>query len=474
MATKISEKPDATTPLSGTEQIVCVQSGATKKCTVADLRTGLMSTSWALTAGTGLTGGGDGSANRSLAVDYGSAPGAIATTGSAGAATTASRSDHTHQAEDVTARTAASTLTGAEVLGLSQSAALRKTGLAAILGMALIFQLFGSGADGDVTVTGTVNLSRDMYYRNLTISGSGNIRTNGFRVFVSDTLDLTAAPSDALQSRSAASNGGNGATAGTGGTGGSAVTGISTGHGFAGSVGGAGGTAAGVQAAVTTPGQAGGTSGAGGAGGSGSGGAGGVSRAGAAGLGMIPGLLDPLQVYSSSAMLSGGSGAPGGSGGGGDGTSGSGGGGGGSGGAPLILFARRILRGAGTAAGAISAKGGNGGNGGSATAGDRGGGGGGAGAGGGYLLLCYAELLGSTATNALDASGGNGATGGNGAGTGGGGNGGSGGSSGRLVTWDLSTWTVTDTPGSAGAAGSAASGTTGGNGGAGHSLRANL
>lgn len=146
--TKISAL-SAASALVGTEAIPVVQSSTTKKTTPAAIATyvdaagaaasavsthvGLADphTQYALeattvSAGSGLTGGGDLSANRSLAVSFGGAPGAIATTGSAGAASTVSRSDHTHQAEDVTARTAASTLTGAEVVAVSQSGNLRQ------------------------------------------------------------------------------------------------------------------------------------------------------------------------------------------------------------------------------------------------------------------------------------------------------------------------------------------------------------
>jgi hypothetical protein len=58
--------------------------------------------------------------------------------------------------------------------------------------------LFGTGSDGDVTITGTVTLARDMNYRSLTVSGAGQLITNGYRVFVLDTLDITAAPAGAI------------------------------------------------------------------------------------------------------------------------------------------------------------------------------------------------------------------------------------------------------------------------------------
>jgi len=42
---------------------------------------------------------------------------------------------------------------------------------------------YGDGSDGDVTVTTAITLSRNMYYRNLTLSGSGTIDANGFCIF---------------------------------------------------------------------------------------------------------------------------------------------------------------------------------------------------------------------------------------------------------------------------------------------------
>lgn len=44
---------------------------------------------------------------------------------------------------------------------------------------------FGDGYDGDVSISsGTTILTRDMYYNNLTISGTGKINVNGWRIFV--------------------------------------------------------------------------------------------------------------------------------------------------------------------------------------------------------------------------------------------------------------------------------------------------
>ena len=145
-----------------------------------------------------------------------------------------------------------------------------------------ILMPFGDGSDGAVSLSsGTTSLTRDMYYQTLTISGTANIITSGFRIFVSDPLDITAAPASAITNSGSA--GGSSATT-TGGTAGS-VTGTNTvGPGTAGTAGGTGGTGAGAQAAAPTAisvgnGAAGGT---GNAGGTGSGGAGGAARGGAA------------------------------------------------------------------------------------------------------------------------------------------------------------------------------------------------
>ena len=75
--------------------------------------------------------------------------------------------------------------------------------------------LFGTGADGAVTISsGTTTLTRDMQYTNLTINGSGKINPNGWRIYVSGTLDLTAAPASAITRNTIAGNNATGATGG--------------------------------------------------------------------------------------------------------------------------------------------------------------------------------------------------------------------------------------------------------------------
>jgi hypothetical protein len=63
-----------------------------------------------------------------------------------------------------------------------------------------ITKSFGTGADGNVTISsGVVVMTRDMYYNNLTINGTGSLVTNGYELFVAGTLDISAAPAGAIQ-----------------------------------------------------------------------------------------------------------------------------------------------------------------------------------------------------------------------------------------------------------------------------------
>jgi hypothetical protein len=50
---------------------------------------------------------------------------------------------------------------------------------------------FGLGSDGDVIISsGTTTLTRDMFYNNLTVTSTGGLLTNGYRIFVKETLTL--------------------------------------------------------------------------------------------------------------------------------------------------------------------------------------------------------------------------------------------------------------------------------------------
>lgn len=248
--------------------------------------------------------------------------------------------------------------------------------------------LYGDGSDGDVTVTGTVTLTRDMQYGNLIVNGTLN--TGCFRVHVRGALT------------------GAGTITWTGsagpGTGGVPTTAGGFYHPATASTGGDGGTGAG---AATDPGFARQTGGTGGAGGTGSGGVGGapttngilvnhsgVSRADIA-------KIHPLQLHTGRGMGDGTTagayvGGSGGCGGGGDGTKAASGG---QGGGIVAVWCYNAAAFTGT----ISA---NGAAGGSPPAGNRGGGGGG---GGGLAALFSAAL--PTGAYTIQANGGAGGTG---------------------------------------------------------------
>jgi len=338
--------------------------------------------------------------------------------------------------------------------------------------------LFGTGIDGTMTITsGTTSLSKDMHCTNLTISGTGAVNTNGWRLFVSGTLDLSAAPSGAISSNGVA--GGN--SSGVVGAFGPSGLGMRT-VGASPISGGGGGSA------TTTVGAAGTTGGSntyGNGGNGGSGGSGGAST-NAAGSGASGGTMMvqiPLNTPTVSFMppgigasIAAGLIGGGGGGGGGDGSNAGGGGGAaGSFGGTVALYARVIQRGSNTNTSLIQAKGGAGGNGGNAAGGNAAGGGGGGGGGGGCIYIVNETLLGSTIANALDVSGGNGGSGGTGSGSGKGGTGGTGGASGSVQVLNLlapsftqSTWNIL------GSSGSTSSTTAGGSAGAGSVLKASL
>ena len=294
---------------------------------------------------------------------------------------------------------------------------------------------FGTGADGNVVISsGTVNLTREMHYQNLTISGTGSINTGCFTIRVAGTLDISAAPANAIKSLGGPGNAASGATAGgaiagTFGTSGGAQLILGS---YQANGGGNGATGAGANAAASAvfngnAFQIGGLSGSGGNGGA-AGSAGGTGATVASPTMASPQMTSP--PTSGTVLSQGGNGTLwplftgnvagcGGGGGGGDGTNaGGGGGGGGVTGGVVAIFARNILRGGGTAAGAISAKGGIGGAGANAVGGNAAGGGGGGGGGGGFVYVMAEQLLGAAASTAIDVSGGNGGAGGTKLGTG--------------------------------------------------------
>jgi len=302
----------------------------------------------------------------------------------------------------------------------------------------LPFRSFGDGSDGNVTISsGVTLLTRDMYYNNLTINGTGSLNTNGCKVFVKGILDLTAAPVGAINW-----NGNNGGNA-SGATGGSvtANTGITLGDQALGAVGGTGGTGTGTSGGVApvplnTMGGEGSAGGRGGTGSSGSAAAGSAARSAVFNTDFRR--FDTLLI-AALILPQGGVGGSGSSSGSGDGTnSGAGGGAGGNGGGVVALYVNAIVTSSATPAGAIQANGGNGGNGANATAGVTGGGAGGGGGGGGWIYLAYNYRFGPTVTGLLQANGGNGGNAGNGYGApASGGSGGNGGGSGRIYVYNV-------------------------------------
>jgi len=331
---------------------------------------------------------------------------------------------------------------------------------------------FGDGSDGNLTSSsGTTTLTRDMYYNNVTLSGTAIVDTSGWRMFVKGTLDISA-------------SGWTGYIGFIGGNGGSSAT---TGAGAAGSrlsfrqyftdagiAGKAGGATTGTNGGANALGAwyLGGAAGAAGAGGTGSSGAG-----GSAGTNNTPSILNAYPRVASinfpvtlGVPPGGGINAPSGGSGGGDGTAGGGSGAGGIQGGVMQIFAKTINRSSSGSASVFRATGGNGGNGGTPAAGNRGGGGAGGGAGGGHITIIYANLTGSTQTNAINVSGGAGGNGGSGSGTGTAGSGGTGGKGGSNVLINILTGAVTVND----ATSTAGTGPTGATGGAGASAKYSL
>lgn len=324
--------------------------------------------------------------------------------------------------------------------------------------------MFGDGADGDVTVTGAVTLSRDMYYNNLTLASGAALVTAGWRIFVKNTLDLTAAPAGAIQWNGNAGGDAAGLTAG--GAGASLPSGM-----FAGTItaaaSGSSTTAGAAGAALFSNGGKGGASGA-------------TSLRSAVPVAaqvsypvrradvFLPQV--PTAATATSALMGGGTGSAGSSDGGGAGA----GGGGATGGGAMAIYARIVSRGVSTAAGSVQAKGAAGGRGGSTAAGSTTGGGGAGGSGGGWIYFVYRFAMGATATGLFDVTGGNGGRGGDGFGGGAGADGAESGQGGRIQVYNLALGTLTEVTPAAAVAGAAHSASTGGSGGAATTSRLNL
>ena len=54
-------------------------------------------------------------------------------------------------------------------------------------------EIYGSGADGNVTISANTTLTRDMYYNTLTIADGIHLNTAGYRVFVRNSLSFSSA-----------------------------------------------------------------------------------------------------------------------------------------------------------------------------------------------------------------------------------------------------------------------------------------
>ena len=333
---------------------------------------------------------------------------------------------------------------------------------------------YADGSDGNVTLSGNITLARDMYYNNLTITGSGNtINTAGYRIFVAGTLDITGAVVNAIGRNGVSGGNASGATGGSLGSGAGAGTIGGSGSGGTAGATGTTGTGAAASASIASTNTLGGTGGTSGAGG-------GLAAVGTAGVASGAATANRMayvdaNLLRGASFYTGGISGTGGTAGTGNGVSAGGGGGGGAGGACVTaIFANILKRDGTTAANAISVLGGNGGNGGNAVAG--GGGGGGAGAGGGVIYFVYNSLQGSTGTNIFRASGGTGGNGGTGTSGYYGGTGGQGGNGGRIILINASTGVVTETDGTGTSASTptAPTGTAGTSGTAGVTTQASL
>ncbi len=231
-----------------------------------------------------------------------------------------------------------------------------------------VLESYGDGSDGNITISsGVTSLARDTFYNNLTLNGTGQINTAGYKLFIAGVLDITAAQAGAIFN-----NGGTGTSSAsqTGGALGVASPGITIGASGAATAGTTATVGAGTQPTASTAGNNGGAPVGGGAGGTGGPNAGptagGTARAGTAVTNVLPIRRYEVDLLRGATLILAGGGGPGGAAGSGDGTTvgnGSGGGGGGGGGGIVAIWANQIARGASTPVSCIQALGGNGGNG---------------------------------------------------------------------------------------------------------------
>jgi hypothetical protein len=286
-----------------------------------------------------------------------------------------------------------------------------------------IIAYLGSGVDGDLVLSsGTFNLPRTMYYKSVTLSGTAVVNTNGYKLFVQNTLSIAGTAT--LQNLGVAGGAASGATAGVGAA---AAPGVEVGAGQ----GGVGGGNGGGSGAGAVGGTSGAVTGYGAAAGTGGGPIGAYTY--------VPEQVVRMDHFAGQGQFkAGGQGGSGGSGGTGS-LLATGGGGGGSGsGGGVVWFACRTL--SNTSSVGIRAHGGVGGLGGTAPSGNSNGGRGGGGGGGGMIYGITLDAVIGT----IDVSGGLGGLGGGPAGTGTTGVAGTAGSTGHYAIYSARTgsWTV--------------------------------
>ena len=315
--------------------------------------------------------------------------------------------------------------------------------IAGILVASFASAFYGDGSDGDVTISGSTTLSRDMFYNNLTVNSTLN--PSGYRIFVKNTLTINSG-GKIFRNGNNGGDGGNGSACSSSGSGGGAGGALSDGYLKGAPAGGAGGQGGGSGGGAGSAGSGGGSTSSslgvsgvsGGTGGGSQNGAGGGGGASApnipfrANIGMYWNIAHMLDTTTSWTFTPyGGTGGSGGSSGGGGGSqtgcgtggTGGGGGGGASAGGIIAVYAKTITINTGGKIEAIGGAGGNGGNGtnpcncscNGANAGN--GGGCGGGGSGGVAVLVYSTL---TNSGTIDLAGGaHGASVGSGGGCGG-------------------------------------------------------
>ncbi len=344
------------------------------------------------------------------------------------------------------------------------------------LASALTSAILGDGSDGVGPTTGTINITRDMYYTSWAPTTCVVNLTVGAQIFVQGTFDISGF-SGSIRANGGDASPASGSTAGTVGVGyvPGSFTGANSGNG-----GSSGTTAAGVAGNNGVTGSQGGNVGAGGAGGAGTnaGGAGGAAPVTNKGwIWRVWRQVFPVTVGGTYglAISSGASGGSGGSGGGSGTLAGGGSGAGGAAGGGLRITCNTLVTGTNTNTDLFQAKGGAGGNGGAGAGANCGGGGGGSAGGGGWVIIEAFNRTGATITNAINVSGGKGGDGGAGGTSASGGDGGANGASGRFTYHDMTTPACIDSFANATpTAGGAHSGTTGGTGAAAVTQRYNL